>query len=257
MTKSSWVQGQTSTLNQTYSLPKTSALVFRFFFFSTSVSGNTLFSSSSGAWQHSPMTPGRSRTAFSHGSMGGRGVPGFTARWCRHWKMGRGGKEDQTKSEQPRTDLHSSDTENLFFFFKSRLMVPGDTAEHQAGLRQRHPSIHTRLQYLEKSLEFRVGDAVDLEEVLWLFVIAFLHQHHGVDEAVHSRQLSFWRSHMDANNRTERTANQPGPRAVKKTLPVGATFLLFWKEGKENCLRSSTKGSWMYIRHYWRGDTCL
>lgn len=36
------------------------------------------------------MTSGRSRAAFSHDSMGGRGVPGFTARWCRHWNKGLG-----------------------------------------------------------------------------------------------------------------------------------------------------------------------
>lgn len=73
-----------------------------------------------------------------------------------------------------------------------RQVVVGDkyrlkwTAQNRLNL-----SIHLWLQYLEKSLEFRVGDVVDLEHVLWLSIITFLHQHHGVDETVHSRQLSF------------------------------------------------------------------
>lgn len=69
---------------QTYSLPKIWALVFIFFFFSTSVRGNFLFISANGALQRSWMASGRSSTAFSHGSMSGRGEPGFTARWWRH-----------------------------------------------------------------------------------------------------------------------------------------------------------------------------
>lgn len=102
-------------LNRTYSLPKISALVFRFFFFSTSASGNTLFSSSSGARQRSLMTSGRSRMPFSHGSMGGRGVPGFTARWCRHWKTARVEKQIQGETEQLRVDLHSLGTWELSY----------------------------------------------------------------------------------------------------------------------------------------------
>lgn len=81
----------TLALNQTYSLPKISALVFRFFFFSTTVRGNFLLTSSRGALQRSLMTSGRSRAAFSHGSMGGRGVPRLTARWCRHWRTEKSG----------------------------------------------------------------------------------------------------------------------------------------------------------------------
>lgn len=45
------------------------------------------------------------------------------------------------------------------------------------------------LQYLKVPLEGRVGNAVDLEHVLWLFILILLFQNHGVNEGVHSRQL--------------------------------------------------------------------
>lgn len=34
-----------------------------------------------------------------------------------------------------------------------------------------------------------------------------------------------------------------------QTVPEGANFLLFSREGNVNCLRSSVNGNWMYIRH--------
>lgn len=55
------------------------------------------------------------------------------------------------------------------------------------------------MQYLEEPLEGRVGDVVDLENVLLLAMVTILliivtifNQHHGVNEGVHSRQLGVW-----------------------------------------------------------------
>lgn len=67
----------------------------------------------------------------------------------------------------------------------------------------------TALHYLEEPLEGRIGDVVDLENVLLLAIVNIFNQHHGVDEGVHSRQLGVWKknkkymfSHYFSNRKT-------------------------------------------------------
>lgn len=62
------------------------------------------------------------------------------------------------------------------------------------------------MQYLEEPLEGRVGDVVDLENVLLLVIVTILlviitifNQHHGVNEGVHSRQLGVWSRNKQHN----------------------------------------------------------
>lgn len=68
-----------------YLFPNTSALVFWPFFCTTSFRLKSFFISCRGARQRAETAWGRSSIRLSHGSIGGRGAPGFTPRWCRHW----------------------------------------------------------------------------------------------------------------------------------------------------------------------------
>lgn len=76
-----------------YLFPNTSALVFWPFFCTTSFRLKSFFISCRGARQRAETAWGRSSIRLSHGSIGGRGAPGFTPRWCRHW-----GNEKKTMS---------------------------------------------------------------------------------------------------------------------------------------------------------------
>lgn len=243
-------------LNQTYSLPKISALVFRFFFFSTSVSGNTLFSSSSGAWQRSLMTSGRSRMPFSHGSMGGRGVPGFTARWCRHWKTARVEKQIQDETEQTRVDLHSSGTWELSY----ATIIPVTQQNTRQGW---HNTYWAPVPGKVSGIQgWGCGGP-------WKCPLAF---HHHLPPPASWSQWDYPRQtteHLEKSRGCKQTySDELTGNAVstsqflelrletlnmicKNMVPVGVIFLLFSREGNENCLRSSMKGSWIYIRHCW------
>lgn len=63
--------------------------------------------------------------------------------------------------------------------------------------------LQSGLQYLEVPLEGRVGNAMGLEQVSLFSVLIIFYQHHGVNQRVHSRQLSIYSNHttMTAHSR--------------------------------------------------------